>query len=131
MKRFLLETSVIVEYLRGNKKIIDRIDRLEGELTSSYICMAELYEGVARFKTQNHIEEAVLQFFSGMSEIYAIDEMIAKQFGFIRAILKKEGQIIEDIDIFIGATCTAYNLSLVTLNQKHFSRIKNIQLLPL
>lgn len=131
MIRYFVDTSVIVEYLRGYRKIIDRLNRLEGELTSSYICMAELYEGIARSKEQNRAQEAVEQFFSGMSEIYGVDEMIAKQFGFIRAILKKEGQVIEDIDILIGATCVAYNLSLVTLNQKHFLRIQNISLLPL
>ena len=131
MKRYLIESSIIVEYLRGNNKIIDFVDNLDGELTSSYICMAELYEGVARLKEQNKIEVAMKQFFLGMSEIYGIEETVAKQFGLIRAYLKKEGQVIEDIDILIGATCAAYNLSLVTLNQKHFSRIQNIQIFTL
>lgn len=128
MKRYFIETSAIVDYLKGEKKTVETIDNLEGELTSSYICLSELYEGIYRVVEKDKLEKAVLTFFSGMSEIYGADLEIAKTFGKLRALLKKEGKVIEDIDIFIAATCLAHNLTLVTQNTKHFERIKELEI---
>ena len=35
MKSYLVETSVIIKYLRGEQKIIDCLNNFEGELNSS------------------------------------------------------------------------------------------------
>lgn len=37
MKRYFIETSVIVSYLRGNKNTIETLEKLEGELFSRII----------------------------------------------------------------------------------------------
>lgn len=128
MKRYFIETSVIVAYLREKQKAIELIDKLGGELTSSYVCMAELYEGVHRVRNGEKAEKGVLDFFAGLNEIFELDKDIAKTFGEIRANLKKGGKVIEDIDILIATTCIANNLTLVTFNPKHFSRIKDLKL---
>lgn len=128
MKRYFIETSVIVDYLKGERLTVEAVDKLEGELVSSYICLSELYEGIERVTLRDKLEKDVLTFFSGMSEVFGVDMEIAKTFGKLRATLKKEGKIIEDIDIFIAATCLAYNLILVTQNTKHFSRIKALEI---
>lgn len=129
MKAYLLDTSVIVNYLQGKKQIVTLLDTIEGELVSSCICLAELYEGVYRVKNKLEVEEIVISFFKSLSKIYPIDEKIAKCFGEIRAELKKEGNVIEDIDIFIAATCLVYDLTLITQNIKHFSHINNLKIL--
>lgn len=128
MKRYFIETSVIIDYLKGEKSTVEMVDKLEGELTSSYICLSELYEGIYRVVDKDRLEKAVLTFFSSMSEVFGADLEIAKAFGKIRARLKKEGRVIEDIDIFIAATCLAYNLTLVSQNTKHFERIKELEI---
>jgi len=131
MTRYFLETSVIISYLRSEKGVVDAINRLEGELTSSYLCLAELYEGVARSKESKKVEQGVTDFFHGLDEIYGVDESIAKYFGTIRAALKKRGEIIEDMDILMAATCLAYEATLITANIKHFQRIENLKLFSL
>lgn len=131
MKRFLIETSVIIDYLRGKKEAVKLINGLEGELTSSFICLAELYEGVYRLKKYKKAEVGVLHFFRGLSEIYGLDKEIAKSFGRIRYELKKKGKRIEDLDILIAATCFAHNLILVTKNTRHFSRVEGLKILKL
>lgn len=128
MKRYFLETSVIIDYLKGNMKTVEIIDNLSGELISSFVCLAELYEGIYRVKEKDKLEQGVLDFFAGMSEIYGVDKDIAAYFGKIRAELKRSGEVIEDIDIFISATCLSYNLVLVTRNVKHFARIKELEI---
>lgn len=128
MKRYFLETSVIINYLRGDKHTVDLIESLEGELSSSFMCMAELYEGVARAASSDKLEQGVVDFFAGLSRIFGLDEVVSRQFGFIRAKLKRQGRVIEDIDIFLSATCVAYDLTIVTDNPKHFSRIEELKL---
>lgn len=129
MKRYFIETSAIVDYLKGKEKMANLIDNLDSELTSSYICLAELYEGIYRVKSSEEMEESVKTFFQSLSEIFGIDEEISKNFGRIRSQLKKSGIIIEDLDILIGVTCLTYNLILITNNVKHFQRIENLKLL--
>lgn len=128
MKKYLLDTSVIIAYLRGKKDIVDTIDNLSSELTSSYVCLSELYEGIYRVKEKQEAEKAVLSFFQGLSEVYGIDSEIARQFGLLRGSLKNKGEVIEDMDIFLAATCLAYNLTLVTLNTKHFKRVPGLDI---
>jgi predicted nucleic acid-binding protein len=128
MKKFFIETSVIVDYLRNKERAVNLVDNLEGDLTSSYICLAELYEGIYRVKNFKEAEEGVLNFFSSLSEIYGIEEDISRNFGQIRANLKKRGNVLEDLDIFIAATCVANDLIMITFNQEHFMRVDNLQI---
>ncbi len=126
MRTYCLETSVIIDYLRGKPGTIEKVDNLSGEVVSSYVCLAELYEGIYRVKNRSHAEQAVKHFFAGLQRIYGVDGQIAEQFGKLRANLKKNGIALEDMDIFIAATCLAYNLVLVTNNTAHFSRVPKL-----
>lgn len=42
--------------------------------------------------------------------------------------LVQQGKIIEDNDIFIGATALEHDAILVTNNEKHLGRIKDLKL---
>lgn len=131
MKKYFLETSVIVNFLRDKYDAVNVVENLEGELVSSYVCLAELYEGIFRVKNKSRAEKAVLNFFTGLSEVHGLDQEIAKTFGQIRAELKRKGKVIEDLDIFLAATCLAYNLTLVTYNPRHFERVGELKVLGL
>ena len=128
MKTYFLDTSVIIDYLRGKKDAVDLVNNLKGKLVSSYICLSELYEGIYRSKNKD-AESTILEFFSGLSKTYGLNQKIAQEFGHLRKILKQKGEIIEDLDIMIAATCIVYGLTLVTLNKKHFLRIKKINII--
>ena len=45
-----------------------------------------------------------------------------------KALLRKIGKLIDDLDIFIGATAIANNMILVTENEKHLNRLTEIQI---
>ena len=128
MKSYLLDTSIIIDYLRGKEPVVSMLDTLEGEFCSSYVCLAELYEGIYRVENRAQIERSVVNFFRSLSDIYSVDSNVARYFGMIRAGLKTKGAVIEDLDILIAATCLSYDLILVTRNVKHFSRVKNLKI---
>lgn len=129
MNGYLIDTSVIINFLRDKGSAVETINHLEGELASSYICLAELYEGISRVREKEKAEKAVLDFFTGLNSIYGVDREIAKNFGRIRADLKTKGAVIEDLDILLAATCIANNLTLITANLKHFSRVMGLEIL--
>jgi len=43
-----------------------------------------------------------------------------------KARLKKEGNIVDDFDLLIGSSAIANEMILVTNNEKHFNRLKNV-----
>jgi|SRR6266700_6963591 len=128
MRSYCIETSVIIDYLRGKEQATALLESLDGTLSSSYVCFAELYDGLSRITNSTKQEEAVQTFFNSLDGIYGLDQEVAKKFGELRAVLKQDGNIIEDFDLLIAATCIVYNLTLVTFNKKHFSHIKELTL---
>lgn len=106
MNSYLLDTSVIIDYHKNKKETLDLVDNIEGELTSSYVCLAELCEGIHRVKDSTSAEK-----------------------GEIRMDLRTKGQFIGDMDIFIAATCIAHNQILITYNKKHFSHVSELKML--
>lgn len=128
MNSYFLDTSIIIDYHKNKKEITELIDNIEGGLTSSYICLAELYEGIYRVKNSQEQEKAILNFFESLDEIFGLNQDIAKKFGELRAQLKSKGNIIEDMDLLIAATCLANSQILITHNQKHFSRIPDLKI---
>lgn len=126
MRSYLIETSIIIDYLRGKESTVALVDSLEGNLASSYISLAELYEGLYRITNRKVQEDAVRTFFVSLDNIYGVNLEVALEFGRLRANLKSKGTIIEDLDLFIAATCIAYDLILVTDNKKHFSHVPGL-----
>lgn len=60
---------------------------------------------------------AVIPIYSSL-DIYAVE----------KAKLRKQGLLIDDFDILIGATAIYYNMIVVTNNIDHFSRLENISI---
>lgn len=128
---YLLDTSVIIPLLKNSPRIVSLVQKLEGEISSSSVCLSELYEGIFRTRDSQKNEESLNELFARLSSTYGIDAETARYFGKTRAQLKKLGEVIEDLDILIAATCLAHNLTLVTANPKHFSRVPDLKILPI
>lgn len=124
---YLLDTSIIVMCLR-NKLSFDHLLSTYGgsDITSSMVCLAELYSGVFKSARKEENEQKVLEFFSGLDEVFGLDVTVVKKFGEIKNQLEKAGNNIEDFDLLIAATCLAHGCVLITLNTKHFERVPNL-----
>ena len=60
--------------------------------------------------------------------VLGIDEEVCKIFGRERGKLRKQGQLIGDLDLLIAATCLHYGLILLSNNRRHFDRIDGLQI---
>ena len=61
-------------------------------------------------------------------QVLRIDEPAAEQFGRLKAILRREGRLIGDIDVFIAGVALCHGLTVVTNNISHFERIPELPL---
>ena len=60
--------------------------------------------------------------------INCFDEPAAEQFGRFKAILRRAGRPIGDIDLFIAGVAVRYGLTVVTNNTDHFARLPDLPL---
>jgi tRNA(fMet)-specific endonuclease VapC len=126
---FMVETDWAVHWLRGNEQILERLSKLRKRgLGLSIISLAELYAGVHRSTDISEAREALEDFLS-LVTILGVKEEICQIFGEENARLRKAGQIIEDFDLLIAATCLHHNLKLLTNNRRHFQRIEGLEII--
>ena len=116
MAKVLLDSDVIIEWLRGNKPFPEQISKLieeHSELFWSPVSVAEIYAGVRK-----HEEPAVSNLFL-LLEPVSITAEIGKQAGkYLSSYAKSHG--VELGDALIAACASSENLGLWTLNKKHY-----------
>ena len=61
-------------------------------------------------------------------EVISVNNDCADIFGMLKASLKKSGKILDDFDLIIASCAMTNNLTLVTNNTQHFSRIDGLKL---
>lgn len=127
MKGYLLDTDIVVFLFRHKKGIADRLSQLNPkDIYISEVTVAELEYGnhlSGRYEENRLILDAFLACINVVPFSKAIS-LYAKE----RYRLKSIGQSIEDFDLLIGCTSVAENLTMVTNNVKHYSRIEGIQI---
>jgi predicted nucleic acid-binding protein len=126
MNTYFLDTSVIIDYLRGKDDVVRSLDNFSGSLVSCLVVKAELYEGVYLSNNKDKTGPKLEDFFAGLTEVYGMNTAVAKKFGEIRSDLRSRGKLIDDMDILIAATCLVNKLPVVTSNPKHFNLVKDL-----
>lgn len=127
MRQYLLDTNICAFLFRGKYGVEERIASIGlGNCHISVITYAELYYGCA---TSNDFDYnfRLLQKFVDNIDIVGIEETIpifAKE----KARLRKQGTLIDDFDLLIGATAVAHGMTLATENVRHLERIRGINI---
>jgi tRNA(fMet)-specific endonuclease VapC len=128
---FLLDSTWLVEYLRGNARYVQAIqERRTAGLAMSVVTLAELFSGVARSTDREKAEREVRRILSEV-QVLGLDEAVARAWGEEDARLTLAGQKIGDLDLFIAATALAHKLTLCSQNRKHFERVPGLRMVSL
>lgn len=123
----LLDTNIVVAYLNGQGNIAERIaDRLS-EIAIPSLVAAELYYG-ARASTRSEDNLAKLDQLCATIPILNFDLPTARQFGILKADLRKRGRLTGEVDAWIAAMALAHSATLVTHNIKDFQHIPGLRL---
>ena len=126
-----LDTSFIIDLLRGNNKIQSLVRQLGGSSEDISVASPTIVEIVRGLKIGNFREgesEKVNELLSSLN-VLNLDKESAILAGNVEADLIRKGEIIELEDILIGAIALHNNQTLITKNHKHFSRIKNLKVM--
>ena len=121
----LLDTNIIIDWLKGSKLITEKIDRTESVFIPS-IVIGELYFGATHsLHVQKNIETITRLTLS--YTVLSVDENIAREYGNIKCELLRKGRPIPENDIWIAALARCNNLVLVT-RDKHFKEIDELDI---
>lgn len=118
-KRYLIDTDVVIEYLRGREQAIGYLESLDGQLCVSAITVAELYAGV------RDDEQEALERFLGAFDVIAVDHALARLAGLFR----KSHQPAHGTglaDAIVAMSAKAAEAVLVTFNRRHYPMIDDV-----
>ncbi len=124
---YLIDTDIIIYSLRGDRSVQQWFfDNQTIPKFISVITYGELIYGAKKsahptknIATTNRIAE--------LFPIIDINRGIIEVFADLKTKLELAGTKIGDTDLMIAATAIYMNLSLVTNNVRHFSRIEDLQ----
>ena len=117
----LIDTDVIIDYLRGQANAVASIESLANPLLISAITVAELYSGVREGE-----ERRALESFISVFELVPVSEEIAAQGGLYRRDYSKSHKV-GLADALIAATAKVRGATLITLNIKHFPMLQSVK----
>ena len=122
----MVDTTILIDYFR-------KTDKSNSRLVSHFKQYKNLYiSSVTEFEVINGATENHLQFWNGMLPGFTVldfDSKAAREAANIVAQLKTKRKTIDKPDLFIAATAVVHELTLDTLNIKHFVDIDNLHLL--
>jgi len=125
---YLIDSDWIADYLKGRLPAVEHLQSLEPQgLSISLISYGEIYEGIYFGGQPAATARAFRQFLRAV-DVLPLNRTIMRRFARIRGELRCGGQIVGDPDLMIAATAIEHNLTLITGNSRHFSRIADLRL---
>ena len=126
--KYLLDTNICI-YIINKKpaKVIERARKFKpGEIGISVITLSELQKGVSKSIHKKKNQNALDHFISVFT-ILPFEKSDAKVYGKVVASLEKQGKIIGSNDLFIASHSLSRKLTLVTNNEKEFTRVEGLK----
>ena len=126
-----LDTSVLIDNLRGKKQTVEFIRRLEQAgtaLSTTAVNSFELYYGAYRSKKREKNLAATKSLLARLVLLDLTDES-SQEAGRILALLEEEGDLIGFRDALIAAIARTYKMPLATRDTEHFSRVPDLHVL--
>ena len=123
---YCIDTDIVIEYLRGNNKVVAKIEEFKDKISLTPITLLELYFGAyLSDKKEEHLKqvrELIKQF-----DILNFNADSFTNFGLIKSDLMKKGMLLDNFDLCIASLALANNKILVTNNIQHFERIVRLK----
>ncbi len=119
--RYLVDTSVLVELLRGSANIALPAD---GELIPCVITLGELYYGALVANRAGLQIQQLMQFLTGYTVLHTNDA-VAAAYAELKRALKERSTPIPENDLWIAAFAKTYQLPLLT-RDAHFQHVATL-----
>jgi tRNA(fMet)-specific endonuclease VapC len=122
----MLDTNVVVAFLKGDKSILKRIRAEVDKIALNTLVVAELdYGAKASQRAKENLE--TLYHLLDICQVVPFDLECAKVFGTIKSKLRSLGRPTGEMDGLIAATAMAHKATLITADKKHFENIEGLK----
>jgi len=125
----LIDSSVLIAVERGNLEV-DAITAhyAEEDVAISAVSASELLHGVHRARTpgQRHRRQAFVEGLLAQFPVVGFDLTVARVHASLWADLARRGVSVGERDLMIGATAIAKDYTLVTRDERSFSKIPGL-----
>ena len=124
---YILDADWVINSLAAKRQADIILSRLAPEgLAISWVTVGEVYEGAFDYPNP-HAHLATFRQFLRPFRILGLNDPIMERFAAIRSLLRSRGQLIPDFDTLLGATALHYDLTVLTFNLRHFSRVPDLK----
>ena len=123
-KPILVDTDVLIDFLRGREQAVSFVNLESDRIILSSIVVAELYAGVRGGKGET--EQSTLERFLSLFRVVPVTAAIARLGGLYRRDYGKSHGI-SLADAVVAATATLENAEFKTLNVKHYPMFNAIE----
>ncbi len=117
--RLLIDTDVLIEYLRGRDRAVEYLEGLHADLYVSVVSIAELFAGV-----RGEEEEASLKQFLLTFTVLPVTQKVAQLGGLYRREYRTSPGTTGIADALIAATAEDSGAGLVSFNRRHFPMVE-------
>jgi len=126
LRNYLLDTNICIYALKGHPRILNKLlSKSPATIWVSVITEAELRAGAAKSSSPTKSLRALGNFLKPL-HIVEFTSLDAVAYAHVRSRLEKAGTPIGPMDTLIGAHAVSRHLTLVTNNEREFSRISGL-----
>jgi len=128
LPQLILDTDILSTLMRGNPLVMTKSRSYLGQYGQFTLSIITRYEILRGLKAKGAKRQAeAFDRFCEKNRILPITDGVVEQASEIYADLYKRGELISDADILIAATAIVEGIGVVTNNEKHFRRVKGLQ----
>lgn len=123
---YIIDSDTLISLVRGQHGVQQKMVHIGlSQCKVSEISLAELYVGAYKRNDIKGMGQA--NYIAQTFEIVRISPHL-EDYAKLRAGLERQGCKLDSMDLFIAASALAEDLTLVTHNTKHFSRVPGLKL---
>ena len=129
MNRALIDTDILSYYLKGDPDVIKNFEKYLDHYDIIEISLITYYEITSGLLAKNAFKQlSIFEEFVSENIIIPLTEKSVKISAEIYSTLRQSGNTVDDIDLLIAGVAIENEMTLVTNNDSHFSRIPGIKI---
>lgn len=129
MKPSLIDTDILSLFFKKHNKVTTRFSSYLSQYKKIKFSIITYYEIISGLKHRDANKKMALFLeFAAKNTILPLTKESVTISGDIYAELRKDGNPLDDIDLLIAGTAIANKLVLITRNQLHFERVKDLEI---
>ena len=127
----ILDTDVLIAAIspRCSRRLSSQLAHAAVPLYTTAVNWGEICHGLAEVPPwrAEMLRQRYLYLTDPPLEILHFDHVCAEVFGQLRSLLERKGQRLDDLDLMIASIALRHDLTLVTGNTRHFSRVPGLR----